>query len=175
MGSREDQARWDDKYAVRPPPTEPKLNPRLARYFALLTPGLALDLAGGIGVNAQFLKGYQVVLLDISERALERAQGMRVLADAAALPFSNETFNTVICTYFFDPNLDLTAILKPGGTLFLETFTLAERKYRPDFPSHYCLDSKQLDRILRGMMRVLWEETDDGRHVIGTLIGRKHS
>ncbi len=142
-------------------------------YNKLLRQGIALDLAGGTGRNASLLVGSRTVVVDISDEALGQARGWRVLADASALPFPEGTFDTILCTYFFDPSIDLAALLKIGGTLYFETYTTADAKYRPDFPPAYRLDPAVLSRVFRGIEMLAWQELDDGTRVVGTFVGVK--
>jgi SAM-dependent methyltransferase len=167
----QERARWNERYRAGGGAREP--NPRLAKYLDRLRPGLALDLAGGQGHNGDLLRGWTRVLADISDEALARAAGLRVVAESPALPFPAETFDTVLCTYFLDRQVDLARLLKPGGTLFFETYTLADAKYRPDFPAGFRLDPDEIPTLFRGLDTALWIETDDGAHVFGTYIGVK--
>ncbi len=166
-----DRERWNARYRAGDGPTN--INPRLREYLPLLKRGRALDLACGIGQHAALLSEWRVILADISDDALARARGTRVLCDVCALPFRAETFDTIICTRFFDPHSELARWLTHGGTLFLDTFTLADQKYRPDFKRAYLLDPARLHEILRGFEILVWRETDDGQRVYGTFIGRK--
>ncbi len=166
----DDRTRWNEKY--RRVPSHPA-NERLKEYLHLLKPGLALDLAGGLGQNAALLTGSTTVLADVSDEALERARGLRVLVSSPELPFPPETFDTILCINFFDPQVDLAALLKPQGTLFFETYTTADDKYNPQFPARYRLDPSQIPVLFAGLKTVLWKETDDGESVRGTLIASK--
>jgi SAM-dependent methyltransferase len=166
-----DRERWNARYRADDGPTT--INPRLREYLPLLKRGRALDLACGIGQNAELLREWRVILADISDEALHRARGARVMCDARALPFCAESFATIICTRFFDPHIEFARWLTRGGTLFLDTYTLADQKYRPDFNRAYLLDPARLHETLRGLEILVWQETDDGRRVHGTLVGRK--
>ena len=166
-----ERARWNERYAAGYSQRSP--NARLAKHAHRLKPGLALDLAAGIGQNAHLLKNHTVVRVDISDAALARASGLRVVADAVALPFPAETFDAIICTYFFDPRVDFGALLKQGGMFFFETYTLADVRYRPDFPAAFRFDPAQITSVFRGLKKESWEETDDGSRVVGTFIGSK--
>ena len=166
-----DRSRWNEKYRTGQGPD--KKNARLGKYRAFLKKGLALDLAGGLGQNTQSLAGWTVVNADISDEALKRGHGHRVLADAIALPFAPNIFDTIICTNFFEPKINYAALLKPGGTLFFETYTLADLKYRPDFNSAYLLDPTQIPILFKGFATLLSEETDNGKRVFATFIGRR--
>jgi tellurite methyltransferase len=167
----EDRSRWNERYLAGEGPT--RVNARLQKYLHRLKRGRALDLAAGMGQNAQLLAGWDVVLVDISEQALARAHGNRVQADAAALPFPPETFDTIICTYFFEPRVNFLYLLTPGGTLFFETYTLRDINYRPDFNPAHRFDPSEISSIFPGLEVLLWEETDDGVRAFGTLIACK--
>ncbi len=169
----EERARWNARYRAGEGPT--RVNQRLARFAPRLKRGRALDLAGGRGQNAVLLEGWNLVLADLSEEALALADRRlpRVQADGLALPFAAGTFDTIIDTYFFEPTLDLGALLTPGGTLFFETYTLADFKYRPEMRHAPRLDPTQLATIFRGLEILHFEETDDGSRVFGTLLARK--
>ena len=166
-----ERARWNERYRTGRAPTQ--VNPRLQKYRHMLQRGRVLDLACGRGQNAQLFPASTVILVDIADEALARACGLRVLADAVALPFPANTFNTIVCAYFFDPRVDFARWLLPGGTLFFETYTSADAKYHPDFNPAHRFDPATRAEVFRGLEILLWEETDDGARVYGTLIGRK--
>ncbi len=169
----DDRIRWNERYRNGQGPE--KQNARLGKYARLLKRGLALDLAGGLGQNAELLEGWTVVNADISDEALKRARGCRVLADANALPFPRETFDTIICTKFFEPRIDYAALLKSNGTIFLETFTLADLKYRPEFNPAFLLDPAQIPILFKDFETLVCKETDSGARVFATFIGKKRS
>ena len=167
----DDRVRWNARYESGLGDKTP--SPRLAKYIGLLRPGLALDLAGGLGQNSALLAGWTRVLADISDEALARASGLRVLAASPHLPFPAETFDTIVCTLFLDRQVDFAHYLKPGGTLFFETYTSADAKYRPEFPAAYRLDPAEISTWFGTLRTRLWEENDDGARVYGTYIGYK--
>jgi tellurite methyltransferase len=167
----EDRTRWNERYRVGEGPT--RVNARLQKYLHLLKRGRALDLAGGMGQNAQLLADWRVILTDISEQALARARGDRVQANALALPFPPNTFDTIVCTYFFEPRVNFIELLNPGGTLFFETYTLADAKYRPDFNPAHRFNPSEIGVIFKGLEILQFAETDDGARVFGTLVARK--
>ena len=114
-----------------------------------------------------------MIIVDISELALARARGSRVQAYATALPFPPSTFDTIVCTYFFEPRLDFFDLLTSGGTLFFETYTLADAKYRPDFNPMHRFNPAETAIVFEGLEVLHWAETDDGVRVFGTLVARK--
>ncbi len=179
----DDRTRWNERYRAGEGPT--RINPRLQEYRHLLKPGRALDLASGIGQNAELLAAWDVILADISEQALARASGKRVQADARALPFPPNTFDTIICAYFLEPRVNFGELLTAGGTLFFETYTSADAKYHPEFPATprarstrrgnpaHRFNPSEVSVLFRGLEILHWKETDDGARVFGTLIARK--
>jgi SAM-dependent methyltransferase len=167
-----DRRRWNEKYRAGQGPD--RINARLQKYLHLLKRGRALDLAGGTGQNARLLAdaGWHVVLADISEEALARAPSYlaRVQSDALALPFVSNSFDTIICTYFFEPRVDFASLLTPRGTLFFETYTLADAKYRPEFHPAHRFDPAQISKVFKNLEILLLEEMEDGHRVFATLI-----
>ena len=71
----EAQQHWDDHYGERARVWSGRVNARLAEVAESLTPGRALDLGCGEGADALCLveRGWQVVAVDISGIALQRA------------------------------------------------------------------------------------------------------
>jgi hypothetical protein len=167
----DDRERWDARYREGVKTQEP--NARLRKYRPRLKPGLAMDLASGLGQNAELLVAWTTVHVDISEEALRGANGLRVVAASPLLPFGPRTFDTIICTYFLDLQVDFAFYLKPGGTLFYETYTSNDAKYRPDFPAKYRFGPSQIPILFKGLTTLAWEETDDGTRVRGTWLGFK--
>jgi len=177
----DDRECWNQKYRKGVHHKTPNI--RLILYQDRLARGRALDVAGGPGENAAILSlaGWKVVMVALSDEAIARARARSrelkteveiVHADARTLPFGPE-FDTVVCTYYLDRGLDLRRYLKPGGTLFFETFTLQQREYVPTFPEEYCLKPGEL-RTLYGDLEILhYAEEDDGTEGFATLIGRK--
>jgi len=171
----DDCTRWNEKYRAGAGPT--RINARLQKYLPLLKRGRALDLAGGVGQNARLLAdaGWSVVLADISDEALLRAPSYlnHVQCDALALPFISNSFDTILCSYFFEPRVEFASLLTPRGTLFFETYTLADARYRPDFNPAHRFDPAHIPTLFKGLDILFFEETDDGQRVFATLIARK--
>jgi ubiquinone/menaquinone biosynthesis C-methylase UbiE len=89
---------------------------------------LILDVGCGTGYTSS---GLRSVGIDISEKMLQRASGVRIVADATHPPFRNETFSTIICAgsfyYLPDPILALhlfNDLLKPEGVFLSISPTL---------------------------------------------------
>ena len=156
-----DRAHWTAKYA-----SEIRESPPSAWVAGHLT-GLAadavcLDLASGAGRHAALLAGARrtVVALDFVESAVRRAAQRRdvlgVVAEAGLLPFGAATFDLVVVVNFLDRSLfgALAGLLRPGGRLVVETFTLenlqripAERRRGPSNPA-YLLEPGELPRLV---------------------------
>jgi len=172
-----ERERWNERYRGENAPSN--INARLVEYAPLLKRGRVLDLAGGMGQNAQWLVDYtpgewRVVVVDLSDQALARAPARvpRVLADAAALPFPPHLFDTIICTRFFDPRVNFSQLLAPGGTVFFETFSRADVKYRPDFNCAHRFDPAAVSSVFQGLEILVFQETDDGKRAYVTVVAR---
>lgn len=87
-----------------------------------------LDVAVGTGWSADFIdtNKYQVIGVDLSKKMVEHAQKrdiQAIRADASFLPFHNNCFSAVICSYgahwFKDekPFLEMKRVLAKGGIL----------------------------------------------------------
>jgi len=173
----QDRARWNEKYQSEP--RHARVNPNLMRYAPLLKTGRVLDLAGGLGQNGAWLMNYssafRAVNCDISDEALRGAsnESARVLADAGALPFAEASFDTILCIRFFDPRVSFHSLLRDGGTVFFETFTTADEKYRPDFNPAHRFDLAMIPHVFAHLKILLTQETDDGQRVYATIVAQK--
>lgn len=173
-----DRARWNQKYKTENAPR--RVNERLVRYAQLLTPGRVLDLGGGVGQNGAWLttnsKAFRLVVnADVSDEALAHASPKvaPVLVDAGALPFAKTCFDTILNIRFFDSRAIFSEWLAPGGTVFFETFSTADAKYRPDFNPAHRFDLALIPVLFRGLDILVNQETDDGARVYVTVVARK--
>lgn len=94
----------------------------------------ALDLACGQAGNGQWLarRGFEVTAWDISDAAIERLQTRQpaliehaAVRDVSAEPPAADSFDVIVVARFLDRALcpAIAQALKPGGTLFYQTFT----------------------------------------------------
>jgi SAM-dependent methyltransferase len=175
--SDNDRTRWNETYRGEKAPRS--LNENLTRLAHWFKPGRILDLAGGMGQNALWLieqlPNSRAVVADISDEALRQASPSlaRVLCDASALPFARHSFDTILCTRFFDAHVHFWEWLARGGVVFFETYTQADAKYRPDFnPAHH-FDLAAIPTYFAGLEILYQQETDDGHRVYVTIIARR--
>ena len=133
--SNDQRARWDIKYEQGLPSlTEP--DPFfISAYERFVTPslpkpGVALDLAGGLGRHALWLasRGWQVTVVELSDvaigklsqAALELNVKLELLVgDAAEFRFEPAHFDLIVLFYHLDRSLfpGIVSALKPGGLL----------------------------------------------------------
>ena len=133
--SEEQRARWDIKYEQGLPSlTEPDpffisayerfVNPSLPK------PGVALDLAGGLGRHALWLasRSWQVTVVELSDVAIgklsQAALALNVnvdlfAGDAAEYKLEPAQFDLIVLFYHLDRSLfpKIVSALKPGGLL----------------------------------------------------------
>lgn len=169
-----DRARWNARYRAGRGPRRP--NARLMALRSMLAPGRILDMAGGIGANARLFPESRVIVADISEAALCEARGPhidRVQADARHLPFAPESFDSVLCTYYYEPSVSFASLLRPGGTVFFETFIEADRLKRPDFNPAYLYDPGRGAHMFSRTTILYSASNHDGERLYTTIIARR--
>lgn len=172
-----DRVRWNEKY--RAEIHAARVNTNLVHYAHLLKRGRVLDLAGGLGQNGAWLalhsNEFRIVNADISEEGLSRApkEIVRVVVEARHLPFTQQSFDTILNIRFYDPRVNFFELLALDGTVFFETYTIADQKYRPDFNPCYLFDLANLSEMFRGLEILQQQETDDGKRVYATVIARR--
>lgn len=177
MTRLQERARWNERYRTEGQPRS--VNPRLVTHAALLTPGRALDLAGGTGHNGAWLAtwsdAFRVIDADVSDQAVSLAPVAlaRVIADAGALPFPPHSFDTILNIRFYDSRILFTDLLRAGGTVFFETYTPPDAKYRPAFNPAHRFPLDEIPRVFQGLEILYRHEQDDGKFVFVTVIARK--
>jgi tellurite methyltransferase len=153
-----DIERWNRKYRTGNPNPDFVPDPLLVRCAPLLpAPGLALDVACGVGHNALFLarKGYEVIAVDGSETAIGYARAhLRgtdlkvhlVVADLERFTPPPARFDLVLVMRFLHRPLiaPLQRALKPGGLFIYQTFNTNYVRDRPDFRREFLLQPGEL-------------------------------
>jgi len=150
----EDAIRWNSRYQ-EDPHNSFELPRSLLQDHADIIPtrGLALDVAMGLGGNANYLiqLGLQVIGVDISFIAMSKAKNrfptlMAVVADLANFYIPQNTFNVVINFLYLQRGLwlPMTRALKNGGVLFIECLTDDMLAVHPDINPVYLLKPGEL-------------------------------
>jgi len=108
----------------------------IERCLALPPDAVIVDVAAGVGRHAVALaeRGRRVIALDYVKHAVRAAVRAHplihgVVADAGALPFAPGTLDALLTVNFLDRALFpvFAGLLKPGGSLIVETYTLEQR------------------------------------------------
>ncbi len=131
-----DAAAWDERYAASDLVWSAGPNAFVVEEVAGLTPGRAIDLAGGEGRNALWLaeQGWDAELVEFSAVALDKARAIAerrgvtvttTLADATAAPDLDPADLVLVC-YLQLPTAPLAralghaaSLVAPGGTLLV--------------------------------------------------------
>ena len=154
----EDAARWNLRYQDDPRTTFDLPRSLLYDHSDLIpTHGLALDLAMGLGDNANFLLnlGLRVIGVDISYVALRKVKSrlsnlMAVVADLEHFYIPPNTFDVVINFLYLQRDLWLPMILglKKDGIIFIECLTKEMLTIHPEINSAYLLKQGELQQVL---------------------------
>ena len=160
---------WEQHYGSRVRVWSGRPNARLVEVASELTPGRALDLGCGEGADALWLavRGWQVVAVDVSATALQRAAADARERDLSACidfqrhdlsdSFPSGTFDLVSVQFLHSPvRLERDRVLRSaanavalgGRLLIVDHGSMPPRSWRRDhaFPSvEEILDSLHLD------------------------------
>jgi tellurite methyltransferase len=171
----DDRERWNAKFlGGEAQSAEP--DPLLLEACANLTPGRALDLAGGAGRHALWLAqhGWQTVLSDISDEGLaiaaKRAEDAGVAltlrrepAAATLTGASNsERFELIVVFWCLlrDQFPAFPALLSPGGLLVYKTYTTEHVRYSEGHSQQTALHPGELRAAFPGLSTILYRETN---------------
>jgi tellurite methyltransferase len=192
----DEKASWNKKYSEG---SHSSLEPDpflVSAYDELLfstSPGLALDVAGGVGRHSIWLaqRGWRVKLIDISDVGIGLAEknASRVLGPVATeflittevadlnsvQHFGHEQYDVVLVFFFLQRELfpALTTALKPGGHLIYRTYTTEQRNFAGG-PSHpmFLLESNELLHAFSSLHVLHYHETVQ-RKGMAELVARK--
>lgn len=175
----EDRIRWDERYEGRSAPTAsaPDVLADHPELLDVLPPsGRALDLACGVGAQTMWLagKGFQVVALDVSPRAIEllrqtvRRDGLDARVDARVhdtddgLPADLVDLSIIICQRYRSPALYPQFIdrLAVGGVLVLTVLSSVGLDGEPG--EFHARRNELLDAYQRDDVDVVLHEERDG-------------
>lgn len=139
MVDRYIEKKWNDIYATDDQSTLQNLSKAsyVVQEYSYLLPksGLALDLACGLGGNAQFLAGLglQTHAWDISKNAISSLEascikkGLSITTETRDIeqqPPAANSFDVICVSYYLERTLTQNIIdsLRPNGLLFYQTF-----------------------------------------------------
>ncbi|TRW88249.1 class I SAM-dependent methyltransferase [Mycolicibacterium sp. 018/SC-01/001] len=131
---QDEKAQWEARYAERERVWSGRVNPWLADVAGSLVPGRALDLGCGEGADVLWLAehGWQVLGVDISETALQRAIEEGIRRGAAIRRVSLQQMN--LSNDFPEGTFDLVSAQFLQSFVHLDRrriFTLAARAVAP--------------------------------------------
>ena len=160
--------------------------PRVAALFA--GPARALDLAMGRGRHARLLAGAGFltfgvdVTLDAVREAVARARAEGLVVrgwcvDLTEGPLAAGTFDVLLVTRFLQRDLfpSIRDVLKPGGLVVYETFTVHQRRHGrgPTSPDHL-LEPGELARHFAGFEVLFYEEVE-APDAVARIVARRTS
>jgi tellurite methyltransferase len=188
----DEKASWNKKYSEGSHSSldpDPFLVSAYDEFLFDTTPGLALDIAGGVGRHAIWLaqRNWRVKLLDIAEVGIKQAEenakragtSRSISTEVCDLntmhDLGRERYDLVVVFFFLQRELfpALTAALKPGGFLIYKTYT-AEQKHFAGGPSHpmFLLEPNELLRAFSSL-RILYYHQTVQEKGLAELVARK--
>jgi tellurite methyltransferase len=192
----DEKSSWNKKYgegshgSLEP---DPFLVSAYDEFLFGTTPGLALDVAGGVGRHAIWLaqRGWRTRLIDISdvgiglaEKNASRALGpvakeFLITSEVADLDsvqdFGREQYDLVLVFFFLQRELfpALVEAIKPGGLLIYKTYTTEQKNFAGG-PSHpmFLLKTNELLHVFSPLRILHYHETVREKGV-AELVARK--
>lgn len=188
----DEKSSWNEKYSegshtsLEP---DPFLVAAYEEFLSAASPGLALDVAGGVGRHSIWLaqRGWRVKLVDISEVGVKQARenakqtgtASSIITEVRDLntrqDLGREQYDLVVVFFFLQRELfpALAAAIKPGGFLFYKTYT-TEQKNFAGCPSHpmFLLEPNELLHAFSSLRVLHYHETVHEKGV-AELVARK--
>ncbi len=146
------RTRWDTRYARGEGPRKESPHAWLVHHLWRVRPGLALDIACGMGRDSIWLArhGFRVHAVDISGVALQEARRRArragvadriafVVADLTRFALPKARYDLIIGFSYWEPSLlpALREAVRPGGFIIYETFNVWWRYTRSDVNEAY--------------------------------------
>jgi tellurite methyltransferase len=186
---QEDAQRWNARYTETLEKRK-HFTPRPFLYEHadfLPSKGLVLDIATGLGGNANFLisRGLKVVGIDISEVGLRASKArspdlLGIVADLTHFYLPDQTFDVILNFFYLQRGMwpDLVRWLRPGGVLYFETMTERMLPDNPQINPAHLLQPGELAVDFPDLEILYYEEftsEEDGCVMLATdrLIARK--
>src|SRR5579859_328717 len=175
----DEKASWNKKYSegshssLEP---DPFLVSAYEEFLSGISPGLALDVAGGVGRHSIWLaqRGWRVKLVDISEVGVKQAEEnatkmgtpSSIITEVrdlnSAKDLGREQYDLVVVFFFLQRELfpALADAIKPGGFLIYKTYTNEQKRFAGG-PSHptFLLQPNELLRTFSSMRVQHYHET----------------
>jgi tellurite methyltransferase len=188
----DEKSLWDKKYSegshgsLQP---DPFLVTAYEEFLSAASPGLALDVAGGVGRHAIWLaqRGWRVKLMDISEVGVKQAEeNAKQTGTASSIAIEvrdlnseqdmgREQYDLVVVFFFLQRELfpALAAAIKPGGFLIYKTYTTEQKNFGGG-PSHpmFLLEPNELLHAFSSLRVLRYHETIQDKGV-AELVARK--
>jgi len=183
---------WDKKYRERSHSSlepDPFLVAAYEEFLSATSPGLALDVAGGVGRHATWLaqRGWRVKLVDISEVGVRQAEeNAQDTGSAGSIStqvcdlntmqdLGRQQYDLVLVFFFLQRELfpSLISALKPNGLLIYKTYTTDQQHFSggPSHPMFLLEPNELLDAF--SSMRVLHYHETISQKGIAELVARK--
>ena len=161
--------------------------PTMLRHAGITTGQHVLDVACGTGVAARAAAelvgpGGRVSAIDRSAAMIQvaRERAARVdwrVADAADLPYPEDTFDAVVCqsALFFFPDAaaacrEMARVLRPGGRVALQTYAMLEDQ--PGYEPFVSIVERHAGADARALLGTYWAKGDLAElHELLTTIG----
>ena len=182
---RDEKALWNQKYSQKSHMSmepDPFLVSAYSEFLAGVSPGTALDVAGGIGRHTLWLaqRGWKVKLVDVSQVGVEHAR-KNISASGAEAGVEFEVANLQICRSLGQDQNDLIlaffylqrelfpaliSALKPDGLLLYKTYTVDQQRFSGG-PSHpmYLLEPNELLQAFASLRILHYHESIRGKGV----------
>jgi len=198
----DEKALWNKKYSEGSHTSldpDPFLVSAYDEFLFGTSPGLALDVAGGVGRHSIWLaqRGWRVKLLDISELGVQQAAenakrsgtASSISADICDLntmhDLGREQYDLVVVFFFLQREIfpALLDAIKPGGILIYKTYTTEQKNFSGG-PSHhmFLLEPNELLRAFSSLRILHYHETLQERGVAELVarnskaaVSRQHS
>ena len=188
----DEKSMWNQKYSERSHSSlepDPFMVSAYDEFLSGSSPGLALDVAGGVGRHSIWLaqRGWRVKLLDVSEVGIKKAQEnaqrtgtvSSITTEVRDLnmvqDLGRQQYDLVIVFFFLQRELfpALISALKPGGLLIYKTYTTDQNNFAGG-PSHpmFLLEPNELLNAFSSMRVLHYHETVQKRGV-AELVVRK--
>ncbi|WP_024954479.1 class I SAM-dependent methyltransferase [Sulfurospirillum arcachonense] len=164
--AQKDKIKWNKKYKETPSLLEKKEpSKKLTQILHKVKGKKALDVASGAGRNSIYLalNGFEVEAIDISQIALDELDKKAFqnitckLVDLDEYEVPKNSYDLIIMANFLDRDLipKLSAGLKKGGILFIETYMHDKINEKPPSNPDFLLQKDELKSFFDNQFEIL--------------------